>query len=240
MDFLGELIIELFGAILETIFESITLPKWLRVTLTMVLIVGLAAFLVFAICRFGWIVLQIILCIAALGLLIFFSSILCRISRWGILRPAKKEELPEILKMYRSVIGKPGCNWSISYPNEITLQEDFRSGNLYVLGKGKKIIGAGSIVPQNELDDILCWHFRENAREIARIVIAPEYQGKGYGKYLVNKLCRRLKKSSCNAVHLLVSTKNNHALNLYRETGFFSRGSVHRYEHDYYAFERKL
>ena len=49
MDFLGELIIELFGAILETIFESITLPKWLRVTLTVVLIVGLAAFLVFAI-----------------------------------------------------------------------------------------------------------------------------------------------------------------------------------------------
>lgn len=240
MDFLLELVFELFGAVLESMLESITLPKWLRITLLVLLFGGILALIILGIIHAPQILLAVFLGILGLGLLGLFAFFVYRICRFGVLSQAKKENLKQILQLYRSVIGQPGCHWTIAYPNEATLHEDFRSGGLYVLRKGKTIIGAGSIVARNELDDLECWSNPQNAREIARIVIAPKYQGKGYGKYLVNQLCVILDRSKHSAVHLLVSDQNNHAKNLYRETGFFSRGPVHRYGHDYYAFERKL
>lgn len=240
MDFLLELIFEIFGAILEGIIESDRVPKWVRYMLLGTIILGLVALLCLGIYHAAEVFLAIILGILALGLVALFVYFVYNIHRSGVLRQAKKEELPEILKMYRSVIGKPGCTWSVLYPNEVDLYKDFSTGNLYVLCKGKKMIGAGSIVPKNELDDLNCWYYREDPREIARLVIAPEYQSKGYGKHLVRKLCHRMEKMGCQAVHLLVSTENRHALNLYRETGFQNKGQCERYDHTYYAYERKL
>ena len=144
------------------------------------------------------------------------------------------------MRLYRSVIGSPGCNWSVSYPNEANLYEDFNSGNLYVLCKRKQIIGAGSIVPKNELDDLDCWRYRENVREIARIVIAPESQSKGHSKVTLRRLCRISRKQGVQAIHLLVSTENYHAIRLYRNAGFFGRAQCTRYGHMYYAMEKKL
>lgn len=240
MDFIIEFVVELLFELLGSVIESDRIPKWVRYFLLSFLISGVVTLLSMAICsatESGLKVFLAILCLLFLALFVFFVY---NIHRSGVLRPAKKEELPEILKLYRSVIGKPGCNWSVTYPNEITLHEDFSSGNLYVLCKGKQMVGAGSIVPQNELDDLTCWYFHQDTREIARIVIKPEYQGKGYGIHLIRKLCHRLEKMDCQAVHLLVSTENHHALNLYRQTGFRNKGQCHRYGHDYYAYERKL
>lgn len=240
MDFLLELLFELFGAILESIIESDRVPKWARCTLLGIILLGMVALLCLGIYHATEVVLAIILGILALGLLALFIFFVYSIHRSGILRQAKQEELREILSMYRSVIGKPGCSWSISYPNEATLHEDFRAGNLFVLCRGKTVIGAGSIVPRNELDDLNCWYYREEAREIARIVIKPEYQSKGYGKHLINKLCLKLEYKHCQVVHILVSKENHHALNLYRETGFRCKGECERYGHSYYAYEKKL
>lgn len=240
MDFLIELVFEIIGGILEAIIESDRVPKWIRYSLLGLIIFGIVALLCIAIVHAADTATIIVLGIVALALVVLFVFFVYNIQKSGVLRLAKQEELPEILKMYRSVIGKPGCNWSVTYPNEVTLHGDFSAGNLYVLCKGSKIIGAGSIVPTNELDDLAFWQHEEKAGEIARIVIAPPYQGKGYGKHLVRKLCMQLEKRGCKAVHLLVSTGNHHALNLYRETGFHNMGQCHRYEHDYYAYERKL
>ena len=240
MDFLLEFLFEMLGAVWEAIIESDRVPKWVRYTLIAIPFVGLLTLIILGLIHATDVILSIILVLLAIGLMALFIFFVYNICCNGILRPAKKEELPEVLKIYRSVIGKPGCNWSISYPNEATLHEDFRTGNLYILWRGKKMIGAGSIVPKNELDDLDVWQHREKAGEIARIVIAPEYQSKGYGKYLVKKLCYKLDSKGHTAVHLLVSTENHHALNLYREAGFHCIGQCERYDHTYYAFEKKL
>lgn len=240
MDDLLELVLDIVMEIIGAIVESDRVPIWLRDCLVGVLLGGLVCLLLHLILQSTDILSIVILVILAFGLVALAAFLLYKIHRSGTLRLAKREELPAILRMYRSVIGKPGCNWSVTYPNEVTLYDDFNTGNLYVLCRGKTILGAGSIVPKNELDDLDCWRYRENPREIARIVIAPEYQGKGYGKQLVNKLCHKLEDSHCQVVHLLVSTENHHAQNLYREAGFYSKGQCQRYDHDYYAFERKL
>lgn len=240
MDFLLELFLGSIGVIFESMIESDKIPKWVRYGLLGLLFGGILALIVVAIIAATEVVLTIFLFILAIGILALFLFFVYHISRFGVLRPAKKEELSQVLNMYRSVIGQNGCTWSISYPNEATLHEDFRTGNLYVLCKGKQLIGAGSIVLRNELDDLQCWHHKENAGEIARIVIRPGRQSRGYGKYLVDMLCHTLHKRGCKAVHLLVAQQNRRALNLYRESKFHNMGSCHRYDHDFYAYERKL
>ena len=156
------------------------------------------------------------------------------------LRAADKEELPQIRKLYRSVVGLEGCTWDAFYPNEDTLLEDFEAGQLFVLRKGGQILGAGSIVPENELDELEHWQFRKNAMELARIVIAPAFQGNGYGKLLVKKLCDRLARSGCKAVHLLVAQENKPAQQMYQRIGFQNRGTCHRYEIDFFVYEKEL
>ncbi len=240
MDFLLELLFEILGSILESIIDSDRVPKWIRYTVLGLIIFGFVTLLGIGIFRATDLAVKIILSVVATGLMVLLVFLVYKIHRSGILRPAKKEELPEILKMYRSVIGKPGCTWNISYPNEATLYEDFRTGNLYVLCRGKLLLGAGSVVPRNELDDLDCWQHQADAREIARIVIRPELQSKGYGKHLVNKLCLHLERTGCQVVHILVAKENHHALSLYRECGFHCKGECHRFDHDFYAYERKL
>lgn len=237
MEFLLELLLELFGAVLEAVFENATVPKKLKIILFVLLFGGILAFVILGIIHVPELLLALFLGFIMLGLFGLFIYFVAKRCRYGILRPARKEELPDVLQLYRSVIGTPGCHWSINYPNEATLHDDFRNGCLFVLKKGKKLIGSGSIAPKNELDDLSCWWYKDNTREIARIVIAPSYQGKGYGKNLVNTLCRKCGRH-CKAVHILVSDQNNHAKNLYRESGFFPRGPVERYGHHYIAFER--
>ena len=236
--------LEIFGAILESIleafFEDEKIPKWIRYGVLTLLLGGMLALIIFALVAAGTLGLKILLGILGAGLVAMMGYVVSKIFRYGIFQPAKKEDLPEILKLYRSVIGKPGCTWDISYPNEATLQEDFRTGNLFVLRQRGRIVGAGSIVPRNELDDLDCWQHKEHAGEIARIVIRRDRQSRGYGKYLVDMLCHRLRKQNCKTVHILVAKENHHALNMYRESRFHNVGSCHRYDLDFYAYERKL
>lgn len=240
MDDLLELVFEILMEIIGDIVENDRVPIWLRDCLVGVLLAGLVGLLLYGILQTTDVLVITLLVILALALVALAGFLVYKIHHSGTLRLAKREELPTILKMYRSVIGKQGCNWSVLYPNEVTLYDDFNTGNLYVLCRGKTIIGAGSIVPKNELDDLNCWYYREAPREIARIVIAPEYQGKGYGKQLVNKLCHKLEYMHCRAVHLLVSTENHSAQKMYIRARFLNKGQCHRYDHDYFAFERKL
>ena len=153
---------------------------------------------------------------------------------------ASEAQLPQILSLYRSVIGKEGCTWDMFYPSEGTLKEDFAAKQLYVLQMGDLLIGAGSIVPENELDDLGLWQACGNAKELARIVIAPAWQGKGYGKLLVQRLCDQLSHHKCAAVHILVAKENHPAQQMYRQLGFRNKGDCQRYGLDFFAYEKMV
>ena len=138
MELIFEFIGEICFGILGSIIESDRVPKWMRYTLIGLLISGPIALCVSIMIRNQDIVTTILMCLIILAIIALFAAAVHTVYRSGILRPAKEEDVPEVLKMYCSVIGKPGCNWSISYPNEATLHEDFSTGNLYVLWRGSK------------------------------------------------------------------------------------------------------
>lgn len=157
-----------------------------------------------------------------------------------ILRKAEEKEAAEILTLYRSVTGSPFCVWNEFYPGEEEITADLGAGTLFDLDRDGEIIGAVSIVPENEMDDFDCWEVRENAREFARVVIHPAYQGKGLSANLIEGITERLREYSCSAVHISVAVQNIPAQKLYAGQGFAIRGEDEMYGNSYFLCEKIL
>lgn len=191
-----------------------------------------------------------------------------------VFRRARNEDAAQILALYRSVTGSEFCTWNEFYPGEEEIAVDLQAGNLYVLedgsgpenskgirkslrkdggnpwengdspSQGGSIVGAASIVPENELDDLEFWTDPGEAAgegkvfEIARIVISPRFQGKGLGKRLVTSLEEVLRERGCSAVRLLAAVKNIPACRTYLHCGFRILGECDRYGDHYYACEK--
>ncbi len=157
-----------------------------------------------------------------------------------LFRLAKYDEIDAILAMYRSAVGLPHCSWDEEYPGRVQIDEDFRAGNLFVLLLGEQIIGAISIVPQNELNDAAQWEVKENAAEFARVVIAPAYQGKGYSSLLVDEVLKEIQNRQFHAVHLCVAVVNTPAQRTYLKKGFCILGEKELYGGRFYLCEKQL
>ena len=92
-----------------------------------------------------------------------------------IFRKATQADRAAIYALYRSLVGTPRCTWDENYPGWLQINEDLAAGGLYVMAQGDSILGAISIVAENELDALPCWKCRM-AKEIARVAVTP---GKG-------------------------------------------------------------
>lgn len=157
------------------------------------------------------------------------------------LQNAATIDLENVNQLYKSVIGQHGCTWNDKYPAMEDILNDYNTGCLYVLRSSDSTVGAVSVVPQNELDDISCWKVADGTqKEIARVVISPEYQGKGYAKQMLLQLFSILSYQGCKSIHLLVSKGNLSAVNLYKKLNFDFLGECYRYEHDFFICEKKL
>ena len=153
------------------------------------------------------------------------------------LRKALSYELSQIAALYRSAIGTPGCTWNGDYPGAFELEHDFQGGNLYVLTNRAGVIGAVSLVQPRELDGCADWECRENAAEIARVVIGRDFAGHGLAVTMLKMLFIRLKEKGCGAVHLSVAKCNPAAIRTYRKLGFTFLDERDMYGHSYYLCE---
>lgn len=150
---------------------------------------------------------------------------------------AKKEELTDVKTLYSSVINTPYCIWNEEYPSDFEIDLDYKSDKLFVLKYNEQIIGAASIVPENEMDDIDCWTEVNNSCEIARIVIHKDYQGKGLAKILVSLLIEEIKILKYKSIHLAVHVDHIPAYKTYTGLGFKMVGSTFMYGHNYKLLE---
>jgi L-amino acid N-acyltransferase YncA len=157
-----------------------------------------------------------------------------------LFRKAEKSEAESIMALYKAVIGTPFCTWDESYPGKSEIAGDLKAGTLYVLEEDHQVIGAISIVPENELDHFNCWALKENAREFARVVIKPDQQHKGLSVYLVEGVIRELQRQGAAAIHIAVAKENIPAQKLYRKTGFDFCGEADMYGHSYFLCERTI
>ena len=135
--------------------------------------------------------------------------------------------------IYNSVKGGCFCAWDEGYPTAERAKADEDAGCLYLFEDGSCIIGCASVEPISEDNDLPFWRINdETHREIARIAIIPEHQGKGYAKIMVGLLLEELKKEGVLSVHLLAAKMNPPALKTYLSLGFEILGECFRYGHD--------
>lgn len=152
--------------------------------------------------------------------------------------PAGSDDIGDIVELYHSLVGSPGCTWDMEYPSKESAEEDVSRGALYVLKRNGKIIAAASMGDFNELGHL---HWTpEKPCELARIGVAPEMQGRGIGTIILKNIIRTAGEQGFDGMRFLVSKTNPSALAMYEKNGFERCGEVFMYDVDFYCYQMKF
>ena len=155
-------------------------------------------------------------------------------------RPAKETDIDAVNDLYGIVKGRPFCVWDSEYPGLQEIKQDIAADDLFVMVCSGRIIGAISIEPENETDDLECWSSKRKAGEFARVVIHPDFQGRHLARVLVENLLKVMKRRGYENVHISVALDNIPAQKLYRGLGFKTVDRRELWGHMYYLCELKL
>ena len=157
-----------------------------------------------------------------------------------VFKLAEEKELNVIIKTYKDVIKANFTTWDENYPSKELVQEDIEKKTLYVL-KNKDEIVAISFLGPNENENEK-WEYKlQNPLGIARICVAPKYQGQGFGKLMLKHLIKLAKEKRADGLHFHVAILNKVAIKMYLSCGFENCGKGKaNYGYDYYKFEMKF
>jgi ribosomal protein S18 acetylase RimI-like enzyme len=100
-------------------------------------------------------------------------------------------------------------------------QED--GGGFWIIVSEEKIIGAAGLQIVDRANGI---------GEVKRMAVLREYQGKGYGRLLLDNLINEARMKSLCILRLDTMKSYEKALNLYRSAGFYE---IERYNDNYVA-----
>jgi len=154
------------------------------------------------------------------------------------IRLATSADCATVAALYNAARLEPLCVWNEYYPTMENVQEDLASAGLYVLtDETDAVIGALSVVPENEMDDQPAWRVRTSAREIARVVVASDHHGHGYAAAMVRHVCHVLHAEGVSAVHLSVVQHHTPARRTYEKCGFQIVGQAEMYGNSYDLME---
>lgn len=146
----------------------------------------------------------------------------------------------EALKHYKPF----GISWTESYPSKDTYMKDIMNRELFVLEEKKdEIVGVVVINKTEEKAyDAMPWKVMDDYVVLHRVMINPSSSGKGYGKYLMEKVAEYAKEDGIKAIRLDTNTKNMLGQKLYKSQGFNIIGeiSLNNKEGSFYCLEKIL
>ncbi len=159
-----------------------------------------------------------------------------------VFRNALPNQSHELLSLYKSVIDSEFCVWNDNYPSMLEINQDLATDNVFVLTDGEKIAGAISIETHNDMDEFDCWLCNDGTqKEIARVVIAKEYQGLGLAKRLIDEIENVLRQRGCHSVHLAAAKVNIPAYKTYVKAGYITHCEKQMYGGiPYYVMEKVI
>lgn len=148
---------------------------------------------------------------------------------------ANYSDLSEIMDLYHSIIGTPGCTWSLDYPDMENVESDIKSKSLYILKYADKIVAVAAAGSFNELEH-LQWKPKKPC-ELARIGVSPTMQRQGIGTIILQKVINTMKRKDYDGIRMLVSKTNSAALALYDRNGFEMCGETFMFGIDFYCYQ---
>ena len=149
---------------------------------------------------------------------------------------ANYNEIPEIVSIYHSLIGTPGCTWSLDYPNEETAEDDIKNNWLYTLKMNDKIIAVASAGKFDDWEHLMQWK-PKNPCELARIGVNPAFQKQGIGTIILQYVIKEMKEQGFGGMRFIVSKTNPAALALYDKNGFERCGEAIIFDIDWFCYQ---
>lgn len=152
------------------------------------------------------------------------------------------EDLDEAFGLYQEAIGEPGCVWDENYPQKVLIKEDIEEHCLFgIRDENGKIMGVIARDRDEDIDGLSCWNKEwMPGAELARLVVAKEYQNRGLARLLITKMQKVLKAQGFKSVHYLVAEVNYRARKSYEKLSFELKGETDLWGHHYLCYEKEL
>ncbi|EKN67600.1 GCN5-like N-acetyltransferase [Neobacillus bataviensis LMG 21833] len=141
-------------------------------------------------------------------------------------------ELKVVVQLYADItadLRRKGIKqWDRLYPNRFIVKADIKNGHLFGLLVDKKIIGA-VVVDTNESKKYQELKWEDEVGKsllIHRLAVHPDYQGKGYGKQLLQFAEDYARGNGFSSIRLDVFSLNTGAVKMYERAGYQERGMI--------------
>lgn len=154
-------------------------------------------------------------------------------------RLANIYDLDEIMIIYKNVIKNNFTTWDDNYPNNDLIKNDIQNNNLYLLLKDNQIVAVSYLGIYKNKET---WKYNfKNPLSIARICVNPFFQGKGYGKLLLDKLIMCARNKGADGLQFHVAKLNKTAIKMYESLNFENTGNgIIDYGFEFYKFEMQI
>ena len=165
-----------------------------------------------------------------------------------MIRPAKLEEIDEILVMTRAcaarMIAQGIYQWNEHYPSREAFEKDVERGELFILVEDSII---GCIVISPEMDEeykAIDWITADgNNYYIHRVAVHPNEQGKGRARHLMDFAEDHIRNLGGVSVRLDTFSQNSRNQRFYEARGYQRLGNVYfpkQSDHPFYCYELVL
>lgn len=151
----------------------------------------------------------------------------------SLLVKASQADYSAICALYEKVCrhmleqGNRQWRWG-GYPNGDLVQQDLDSQTLYIVREEGEILCAVCVVPQDDREHQgINWLFGGKVGMFHRLAIAPDAQGKGLGRKVMEEVIGILRAQGCDCLRCDTFCENHHALKLYRGLGMRDAGQVY-------------
>jgi ribosomal protein S18 acetylase RimI-like enzyme len=156
---------------------------------------------------------------------------------------AADNDAGEILRLYRGIVGTPGCTWSSDYPCMENILSDIGKASLYCLrDEDGRIAAVAAAGEDDELEhDGIPWdaHMKRPC-DLARIGVRPDCMRRGLGTLMLREIITDVPKRGFDGIRMLVSKTNPAALALYGKFEFQVCADIYKYGIDFYCYQLVL
>ena len=134
----------------------------------------------------------------------------------------------QLLAACRSTLSASGiAQWDDVYPTRDTVRADVAAGRLFIVTGADRCLGAVTLDGNPEASYAsLAWSYADPALIVHRLCVAPDMQGKGFGRQLMDFAERHAMANGWGSIRLDAYSGNAAAVDLYRRRGYRQVGEL--------------
>ncbi|NRD80387.1 GNAT family N-acetyltransferase [Bacillus sp. BRMEA1] len=148
------------------------------------------------------------------------------------IQPVTKNDCKKVKRFYSAITANLRSNgvyqWDFFYPNPFIIKNDLKKGTLFGLYEENQLAGAVVLDPKqsSKYNDLPWEDMNGKPLIIHRLGVHPLFQGKGYGKKLVQFAESYAVKNDFTSIRFDVYAENKRALTIYEKAGYQPRGMI--------------